>query len=175
MLQALSDWLSSFGLSAFVNGYEWGWPLMEVFHFLGMATLFGCIGVIDLRILGVGKGIPFAALEKLVPWGIFGFCLNLVSGFVFVASAPAGKPLDYLAGNLAFQLKMLMILIAGVNAVAFSVFGISRQLARLGPNDDAGAAAKAVAVISLLSWLAVILFGRLIMYNDTLLYSLGLV
>lgn len=174
MLQVLSDWLSSFGLTAFVNGHEWAWPFMEVLHFLGMATLFGCIGVLDLRILGVGKGLPFAALEKFVPLGIAGFVVNLATGFVFVASAPSGAPIDYFGGNLAFQLKMGAIMLAGLNALAFYVFGFSRELARLGPHDDASGGAKLVALLSLVLWALAILFGRLIMYNDTLLYSLGI-
>lgn len=174
MLHALSDWMTSLGLTAFVNGYEWAWPLCETLHFMGMAVLFGSIGVLDLRILGVGKGIPFAALEKFVPLGIAGFLVNAVTGFIFVASAPEGTPYGYFGENLAYQLKMIAILLAGINAAAFYVFGISRRLAALGPNDEAPAGAKLVAVLSLLFWMAVILFGRLIMYNDTLRYSLGM-
>jgi hypothetical protein len=174
MLQTLSDWLTSLGLTAVVNGHEFAWPLCETLHFMGMATLFGCIGVVDLRILGVGKGLPVAALEKFIPIGIAGFLVNLITGFIFVASAPAGAPLDYFGGNLAFQLKMGAILLAGLNAVAFYVFGFSRQLALLGPNGDASSGAKVVALLSLVFWALVILFGRLIMYNDTLLYTLGI-
>ena len=39
--------------------------------------------------------------------------------------------------------------------------------------SDAAPAAKAVAVVSLLAWFGVIYFGRMIMYNDTLLYAFG--
>jgi hypothetical protein len=42
------------------------------------------------------------------------------------------------------------------------------------PNGDAATSAKVVAGVSLVAWFGVIFFGRLIMYNDTLLYALGL-
>jgi hypothetical protein len=174
MLQAFADWMTSLGFTDFVNNHEFSWPFLEILHFSGMTVLFGCIGAVDLRILGFAKGIPAAALEKLIPFGIAGFVLNVITGFIFVAAAPGGTPMDYLVGNLSFQLKMLVILFAGLNAVAFYVLGYSRELSRLGPNDNASSGAKMVAILSLLFWLAVILFGRLIMYNDTLLYSLGI-
>ena len=69
---------------------------------------------------------------------------------------------------------IILILIAGLNAVAFHVTGISRELAALGPADPAPANAKLIAGASLFLWIGVIVFGRLIMYNDTLLWFLGL-
>jgi hypothetical protein len=174
MLQALSDWMISLHFHGWVGGYEWVWPLCEIIHFVGMALLLGCIGILDLRILGVGKGIPFAPLERFVPLGLLGFLLNMSTGFIFVAGSPELRPIDYFSGNLAFQLKMLGILLAGLNALAFYVLGVSRTLARLGPNDAAPANAKVIAALSLLLWMAVIFCGRLIMYDDALRYSLGL-
>lgn len=174
MLQALSDWMVSLHFTSWVGGYEWVWPLCEVIHFVGMALLFGCIVLLDLRILGVGKGIPFSALERFVPLGLIGFCLNLITGFIFVAGNPTGTPMDYFAHNLAYQLKMIAIFLAGINALAFYVLGVSRQLDKLGPNDNAPGLAKGIAALSILLWLLVIFFGRLIMYDDALRYSLGI-
>ena len=51
-------------------------------------------------------------------------------------------------------------------------FGI--QCVQAGKHDDASGGAKLVALLSLVLWALAILFGRLIMYNDTLLYSLGI-
>jgi hypothetical protein len=173
MLQSLSDWMTSLHFQTWVGGYEWVWPLCEIIHFFGMAMLFGCIVTLDLRILGVGKGIPFSALERFVPLGIIGFLLNATTGFIFVAGNPTGTPMDYFAHNLAYQLKMGAILLAGINALAFYVLGVSRKLSRLGPNEDAPGLARVVAALSILLWVLVIFFGRLIMYDDALRYSLG--
>jgi hypothetical protein len=77
-------------------------------------------------------------------------------------------------GNLAFQLKMLLILLAGLNLIAFYVTGIAHAADAVGTGGSASVAAKAIAATSLVLWFGVIFFGRLIMYNDTLLYALGL-
>ena len=159
-------------LASFVNDYDWVWPICEMLHFIGMALLIGTVGWLDLRILGFGKGVPIAGIEKLVPIGILGFVLNVGSGFVFVAGNTAGGPIAYL-GNLAFQIKMLLILIAAANLFAYYLTGIARRAGSVAAAGDAAPAAKVVAVVSLACWFGVIYFGRMIMYNDTLLYALG--
>jgi hypothetical protein len=160
-------------LAAFVNDYDWVWPICEMLHFIGMALLIGTVGLLDLRILGFAKSVPITSLEKLVPIGILGFLLNLGSGLVFVTGNIAGGAMAYL-GNLAFQIKMLLILIAGINLAAYYVTGIARAAADVPVAGDAAPAAKIVAVVSLLAWFGVIYFGRMIMYNDTLLYAFGM-
>jgi hypothetical protein len=157
----------------FVNDYDWVWPICEMLHFIGMALLIGTVGLLDLRILGFAKGVPIARLEKLLPIGIGGFALNVTTGLVFVTGNIAGGPMAYL-GNLAFQIKILLIFIAGLNLAAYYFTGIARTAAEVPADSDAAPGAKAVAAMSLLAWFGVIYFGRMIMYNDTLLYALGL-
>src|SRR5690606_28741628 len=157
----------------FVNGYDWAWPLFEIFHFMGMAALIGTVGLVDLRILGFAKGIPISQLERLIPWGVAGFIVNALTGFVFIAANPVGGPMEYLT-NLALQLKLVLILLAGINLFLFYFVGISRVTDAVPANGDAPLSAKIVAGTSLVLWFGVIFFGRFIMYNDTLLYALGL-
>lgn len=170
---ALAEFVSNPALATFVNDHDWTWPLCEILHFVGMALLIGTVGLLDLRILGVGKGIPVSALEKLVPIGIAAFSINAITGYVFVAGNPVGGPADYLA-NLAFQIKMLLILLAGINLSIYYFAGIAREAMAAGPAADAPRKAKLIAGASLFFWIGVIIFGRLLMYNDTLLYALGL-
>jgi hypothetical protein len=172
-VDTLANLLTATDINVFVAKYDWVWPLCETLHFVCMAVLIGTIGIVDLRILGVGKGLSIHELEKLVPLGVVAFLVNLTTGFVFVAGNPVGGPQEYL-GNLAFQLKMLTVVIAGLNVLFFYFSGIERRLAGVAPDGDAPGSAKVVAAVSLLAWFSVILFGRLIMYNDTLLYFLGL-
>jgi hypothetical protein len=172
-MESLADWMVSTGIWAFVNDNDWVWPVCEIVHFVGMSLLIGTVGLIDARILGFAKGLPVAALEKLVPWGVAGFVMNAFTGFIFVAGNPVGGPMVYLE-NLAFLIKMLLILIAGVNLLIYYVAGIARTAEGTAPDGDVAASAKLTAAVSLVLWFGVILFGRLIMYNDTLLYALGL-
>jgi hypothetical protein len=168
-METLAALLDIRWLAEFVNDYDWVWPICEMLHFIGMALLIGTVGWLDIRILGIGKGVPIASLEKLIPVGVIGFALNLGTGLVFVTGNISGGPIAYL-GNLAFQIKMVLILIAGLNLVT----GIARAAESVAANGGAAPAAKAVAAVSLVAWFGVIYFGRLIMYNDTLLYALGM-
>jgi hypothetical protein len=171
-MEALVELLSIDAMAAFVNDTSWVWPVCEILHFAGMALLIGTVGFLDLRILGFAKSIPISSLSKLVPLGIAGFVTNAVTGFVFVTGNPVGGPIDYL-GNLAFQLKMLLVLLAGVNLAAFYLAGISRAADAVPAGGDAPRAAKVVAASSLAFWFGVIYLGRMVMYNDTLLYAVG--
>lgn len=172
-MEALSDFLIGFGLGQWVNDHDWVWPVCEIFHFAGMAMLIGSIGIIDLRLLGVAKGLPIASVEKLVPIGVIGFAFNAITGFIFVAGNPVGGPLVYLE-NLSFLIKMALILVAGINVLLFYFAGISRAAESVSPTGEAAMNAKVVAGVSLVLWFGVIFFGRMIMYNDTLLLALGL-
>jgi hypothetical protein len=171
-METLAGFLDIGWLATLVNKYDWVWPICEMLHFIGMALLIGTVGWLDIRILGFAKGVPIAGLEKLVPIGILGFALNVGSGLIFVAGNPAGGPIAYL-GNLAFQIKMLLILLAGLNLAAYYFTGIARTAANMPASSDAARAAEAVAVVSRLGWFGVIYFGRMVMYNDTLLYAFG--
>lgn len=172
-MEFLANLLEATNLGEVVNATDWLWPVFEIFHFIGMAALIGTVGLVDLRILGFAKGIPIASLERLVPIGVAGFIVNAITGFVFVAGNPVGGPIEYLE-NLALQIKMLLVLIAGINLLVFYFAGIARKANDVAPDGDAPMSAKVIAGTSLVAWFAVIFFGRMIMYNDTLLWALGL-
>ena len=101
IIDTLLHYSQATGVYSFMNS-AWGWPLVESIHFIGLCMLIGCIGVFDLRMLGLGKGIPLAALHKLVPIGVLGFLLNVTSGTLFFVTAP-----DQYLYNPAFQTKLL--------------------------------------------------------------------
>ena len=134
----------------------WGWPIAESLHFIGLSAIFGTIGIVDLRLLGFARAIPLIALHKLTRIGIAGFVVNAITGIAFFVSAP-----DQYLYNPAFQLKVLCILIAATNVLAFYAFawpGIRRSPTIVSP------LARLCAAISLTAWLGVITFGRLITF-----------
>jgi H+/Cl- antiporter ClcA len=152
-------------IRAYVVNSSWAWPILEIVHFIGMALLVGTVGVLDMRLLGVGKRMPAAPLARLVPLGVFGFALTIISGYVFITSSPDG-PLDYLS-NLSFQFKTACLLLAGLNVLVFYTSGISKVAEALGAGEDAPRRAKVIAAASLGLWIAVIYFGRMLMYSDS--------
>jgi hypothetical protein len=74
-------WVRATELHHFIaqNGM-WLWPIFQTLHYFGLSLLLGTVGLFDLRVLGVGKAMPPAALHKLIPLGIAGFVLNLLTG-----------------------------------------------------------------------------------------------
>lgn len=172
-METLANLIASTHLGDWVMSSAWIWPIAEIIHFFGITLLLGTIGILDLRILGVAKGVPIGALEKLVPLGILGFLLVLMTGVCFV-SAETPTPAAFVQSNLAFRLKVYGIVLAGLNALAFYVFGFARKMDRLPAHADAPLGGKVIAAVSLVLWVGVIGLGRLIMYDATLLDFLGL-
>ena len=158
MSHALEVWLKSTKLSWFVTNYPWVWPTCETLHFIGLAMLVGTVGALDLRILGVAKGLPIAPMHRLVRWGVAGFIINVITGIFFFV----GTPYQYL-GNIGFYFKMLFILLAGVNVLVFYLT-VFRKVEMLEPGEDAPMSAKVIAVVSLFLWLGVMYFGRMLPY-----------
>lgn len=136
----------------------WAWPLMESLHFLGLCVLIGTVGTFDLRLLGVARQVPIAAVHRLIPWGLLGFALNATTGAMFLMTEP-----DQYIFNAAFHLKVLFLAIAGVNAATFylssyrQVFGAAGTLV-------APFHARVIAAVSLCMWVGIIICGRLITF-----------
>jgi len=156
MVEAFANWLKGTDLSWFVTYYPWVWPASETLHFIGMGLLVGIVGSIDLRMLGLAKRLPLGPLHRLLPWGIAGFLINLMTGIMFFA----GDPFQYVY-NPAMQLKMLFILLAGINVLVFCFF-VFNELKDLQPGQDAPARAKTVSAISLFLWVGVMCWGRML-------------
>jgi hypothetical protein len=161
----LRTWLEWPSVAAFIARYTWAWPLGETFHFFGIILLIGGVGLFDLRLLGVAKGLPVAAVRRLLPWGVTGFLFCVVTGFMFVTGVRANvpsSPYDVIRSNPWLQLKLAFIGFAGLNLLAFYLTGMDRAVSSLRAGDDAPALAKVIAAASLFFWLGVIYFGRLI-------------
>jgi hypothetical protein len=157
-MNALGGWMAATSLSAWVNEHGWVWQTSEIVHFIGLALVVGIAGVFDLRLLGFAKPIPVGALNRLMPWAVVGLVLNVVTGLLFMFGAPS----RYLT-NPAFQWKVFFLILAGLNVLAFSLF-YSRKALALGPGEDTPAGAKVIAFTSLVSWFAVMYFGRMLPY-----------
>lgn len=155
--EAILRWSYETGLFGFMNS-KWGWPIIESLHFLGLSLLIGAVGFFDLRMLGVAKSISLRSLHAFIPVGVAGFLLNVVTGSMFVLSAPA----QYLY-NPAFQLKAACLVIAGVNMIVFYAIS-SRPVLEVGAGEEVPRGARLFAAISLTAWIGVITFGRLLTF-----------
>lgn len=154
------DWAGDSIVGSSMRDIWWLWPFMENLHFLGLSVLFGALLTIDLRVLGFARSIPMHGALKLIPLAIMAFAVNLITGLAFYA----GDPYRYTT-NLAFQWKMGLVLLAGVNALWFW-FGEHARLSKLADGEQAEISAKVIAAISLGIWVCVIVLGRLIPYLE---------
>jgi uncharacterized membrane protein len=142
------------GLSMFVTGTKWMWPTCETLHFIGLSLLMGIVLLVDLRMLGVIRRISFPVLHRLLPWGILGFGINVLTGLLFFI----GQPDQYIK-SVPFQWKMALVLIAGANALYFTMFD---EVWVLAPEDEAPMQAKVAAGSAVVLWVAIMWCGNML-------------
>ena len=157
MIELLLNFSHATGIYTFMNS-PWGWPVAESIHFFGLCLLIGTVGVFDLRLLGLAKGVAIADLHKLVPIGVGGYLLNVTTGTMFLSTAP-----DQYIYNPAVQSKFLFMLLAGINMLFF-YSTTSASAKETTAFADAPGRAKIIGAVSLLCWCAIIISGRLITY-----------
>jgi len=151
-------WLESSWLNAVVTAIPWGFPIAEALHFVGLAILIGALAVIDLRMLGFARAMSVKAIHQLLPWAWYGFALNAITGIFFFVTQPS-----FYYPNVAFRVKLILILLAGLNALWFEL-SVNRKLDSWSDDADFPGQAKLMASSSLVLWVGVICFGRFIMY-----------
>jgi hypothetical protein len=151
-------WVRATALSQFVLREGNAWPVLETLHYFGLSLLLGSVGLFDLRVLGVAKAIPPAALHRMVPFGVAGFLLNLLTGMAFFSGFP-----EQYAYNMAFRVKLVLLGLAGLNVLLFysTAFGAVRTMK---PGEDAPFWPKLLCGLSLGFWLGVLVCGRLLTF-----------
>jgi len=151
-------WLTHTPVNSVVMDYRWVWPISESLHFCGLAMMVGTVGLFDLRLLGLAKGIAPAALHWSLRVGMAGFAISVITGSLFIFGQP-----DQYFYNDAFKLKVIALTLLGVNVLAFYSFE-ARRVLTLGPEDDAPLRAKWIAAISLSLLILIMLFGRMLTF-----------
>ena len=142
-------------IESLINHVIWFVPWQTV-HFFGFSLVFGTALIVSLRVLGLWKSVPFSAVHRLLPLGVFGVVMNVFSGMLILL-ADSNRYLN--AATFAPKIAFLVI---GASAVLY--FSVSDQLWNVKAGEDAPMRAKWVAAVVLLSWSAVIMGGRLIPY-----------
>jgi hypothetical protein len=151
-------WLRSFTAVGALMQTKWAWPAAESAHFIGLTLLFGSIAAWDLRLIGLMKEVPVAAFHKLVPFAVLGFAINAASGSLFLMTFP-----DQYVYNTAFQLKVLCLILAGLNVLLFYLVTFPR-IATLEPGRQPPLLGRLSGAVSLGLWMTVIVCGRMITF-----------
>lgn len=149
-------WLTSTSIKSFVNSVPWVWPASETLHFMGLCLLFGVVLTVNLRMLGMMKNLAFADLRRLLPLGMLGFGINLITGMLFFIAVP-----EQYTQNVAFYWKMILLMLAGAHILYLTVFDGAWTV---GPGDDPPLTAKLIAASAICLWVGVLYFGRMLPY-----------
>jgi len=150
------DWFSRLWPGPLARNSDWLFGFAEILHFIGLCVLFGALLLVDLRLLGFFRRLPVKSVLPFTQWAVIGFLINLATGWLFFTATPA-----VYWGNPAFQMKMAMSLLAGLNALVFTVVE-HRKVAVLGPGEDTPPLTQVTAALSLTLWLGVLVFGRML-------------
>ena len=138
-----------------INHVIWFVPWQTV-HFFGFSLIFGTALAICLRVLGFWKSLPFSAVHRLLPLGVFGVVINVFSGMLILL-ADSHRYLN--AATFAPKIALVTI-----GAIAVLYFSLSERLWKVGAGQSAPIGAKCVAALVLIAWTGVITGGRLIGY-----------
>ena len=151
-------WLETTGLAATMRESLWTYPIVEIVHIVGFVVLVGAAVMFDLRLLGVSRALPASLMARHhLPWARGALLLVVPSGFLmFIAHATEFYE------NPAFRLKLLFLVLAGLNALLFHR-GAFRSVTGW-ESSAVPMTARAAAVASLVLWVGVIAAGRLLAY-----------
>ena len=137
----------------------WLYPAVEIVHIVGFVTLVGSVVMFDLRVLGLSKQISVRALARhLLPWSVAALALIVPTGLMMFAAHAT----DFIS-NRAFQVKMGLLLAAGINAAIFHT-GPYQGVAAWDTHATAPLGARASVALSIAIWLGIISCGRLLAY-----------
>jgi hypothetical protein len=142
-------------IESLINNVIWFVPWQTV-HFFGYSLVFGTVLAVVLRVLGFWKSVPFSAVHRLLPLGVFGVMMNIFTGMLMLMA----DTYRYV-NETSFTPKMILL---PIGAIAVLYFSLSDRLWSVQAGEDAPMTAKWVAVIVLLSWIGVIMGGRLLPY-----------
>jgi hypothetical protein len=152
--QALTR-LQDLPLPTQIRESDWMFPTIETVHVFALVLVVGTIMTVDLRLLGVAnKERPFSQVaSEMLPWTWAAFAVAALAGTLMFSS----KALTYYS-NIRFRLKMVCLLLAGINMVMFHWLGTRHleawDLAR------PPRAARLAGGASLLLWITIVAAGR---------------
>jgi hypothetical protein len=136
----------------FISNTPWTWVTAETLHFVGLTLLLGVLSLILLKVFGYVRSVTYDTLDRLLPWAILGFGLNIVTGMAFFAAAPY----QYIH-NVAFYYKLAFILAAGFVTLIFTFDPAWRH-----ENAEPTVLTKGSAAAALFLWVGVMFWGSML-------------
>lgn len=154
MSVAFLEWLQGTPLAVSI-AEEW-FPAVESLHVISMAMVAGTIFIVDTRLAGLtSTRLPFSYIsQRMLPWTWGAFACSVVTGaLMFLANATGYYE------NTPFRLKMVMLLLAGLNMLYFQRVTF-RTVSTWDSARRPPSAARLAGMMSIAVWCCVIGLGR---------------
>ncbi len=150
-----AHWLTQTYIGREMQGNAYLFPTVEALHIMGSAALVGSTSILSLRLAGLFlTDVPVSKVAKqFLPWAWLGFAFQVITGTLLFMSE-ATQAYD----NVIFQVKMALIVLAGINALVFQQTVYRRVATWDASNPPFGA--KFAGYASIVVWFAVIAAGR---------------
>jgi hypothetical protein len=155
--------LEATGLATKIRDSLFIFPLLESTHVMGLAIVFGTIAIIDLRLIGLASSQrSFKRMyADILKWTWAAFALTGLTGaLMFITNATVYYH------NFYFRTKMLLLVLAGINMGVFELT-LARKVDTWDKAPSAPPLGRAVGVLSIALWIAVIFMGRMIGFTTT--------
>jgi hypothetical protein len=160
LISVICHWLEQTSVGTAIRESLWLFPVIETVHIFGIILLVGGTSILDLRLMGLTfREEPVTKLAKrFLPWAWAGFIIQVTTGLLMFASEASKMYV-----NTAFQIKMLMILAAGVNAFVFHSLAY-QSVGKWEKDPVAPLSARIAGLVSILFWFGIVAAGRWIAY-----------
>jgi hypothetical protein len=157
----LCEWLAATRGSVALHESLYMYPLVESVHVLTLCLFVGLAAALDLRLLGLTfRRVPVSEVAaRLLPFMAAGFIVMITTGSLLFYAIPVRS-----FHNVFFRLKMILLVLAGLNAWVFHA-RVYRRVFDWDLDPITPRAARIGGVASLILWAAIIVSGRMIAYN----------
>jgi hypothetical protein len=154
-------WMQASALGHFMReSSPWTYAIVNLVHVLGIATLFGSLVILDLRLMGAWSRTRLATITDIAtPVALLGFSVAVVSGVGLFAT----KATEYV-GNPFLYVKFPAIGFGMLNVLLLRVLPGWRARAERELSGPERLQLAFAGGISLACWLIAISAGRLIAY-----------
>jgi hypothetical protein len=152
-------WLQATPFSVAIQSTLWLTPLLQTIHITMIGIVFVSMLNVALRVLGkLRADEPLADVwRRFAPWFWSALGVMAATGLVLVISEPVRE-----VTALSFWLKMALLAIGVISAL---VFGRAIRATAGAADPVSSGKARAVAVATILLWVAIMFLGRWIAYD----------
>ncbi|HEY4214662.1 MAG TPA: DUF6644 family protein [Steroidobacteraceae bacterium] len=161
-MKDFAQWLSTTAPSVWMQVHEkWVIPSIQTIHIAGIGVVLGCVLMLTLRVLGVA-GTDRTLLQvqqRFGPWLTGALLVLLATGLALIVGEPERELLAF-----SFWLKMVLVAI-GASLSWWFQRSVRRDPQRWESVLLPQGQVRALMLVAVLVWVAIIFLGRFIAYD----------